>query len=182
GTTDEALSAARHDSVSAFVEVVTALNNAIIQLDQSVATRLGEHPDAKIFTSLPGSGQVDAAQVHTERGDVREAYDHPDAVAALAGVTPVTKESGKRQHAVHFRWACNKRFRVALTTFADNSRHASPWAADIYNRARARNIDHPHAIRILARAWIRVIYRCWNDSTLYDPSLHGGARKLDIAA
>jgi len=38
------------------------------------------------------------------------------------------KESGKHR-AVHFRWACNKRFRVALTTFADNSRHASPWAA-----------------------------------------------------
>lgn len=182
GTTDEALSAAIHDAVLAFVEVVTALNNAIKQLEKSVATRLGEHPDAKIFTSLPRSGQINAAQVLAEWGDVREAYDHPDAVAALAGVTPVTKESGKRQHAVHFRWACNKRFRVALTTFADNSRHASLWAADIYNRARARNIDHPHAIRILARAWIRVIYRCWNDSTPYDPSLHGGARKLDIAA
>jgi hypothetical protein len=25
---------------------------------------------------------------------------------------------------------------VAITTFADNSRHASPWAAKIYNDAR----------------------------------------------
>jgi len=40
-----------------------------------------------------------------------------------AGCTPVTKESGKHR-SVHFRWACNKRFRVAVTTFADNSRHA----------------------------------------------------------
>jgi len=51
------------------------------------------------------------------------------AVAALAGLCPVTKESGKHR-AVHFRWACNKRFRQAITTFADNSRHASPWAAN----------------------------------------------------
>jgi hypothetical protein len=39
----------------------------------------------------------------------------------------VTKESDKHR-AVHFRWACSTRFRVAGTTFADNSRHASPWA------------------------------------------------------
>ena len=71
-----------------------------------------------------------------EWGDCRQAYDGPDAVAALAGVTPVTKQSGKHR-AVHFRWACNKRFRNAITTFADNSRHASPWAAKIYDDARA---------------------------------------------
>lgn len=182
GTTDPVLTVAVGDAVLAFVEVVAALNTAIKQLDKSVAARLGEHPDAKIFTSLPRSGQINAAQVLAEWGDVREAYDRPDAVAALAGVTPVTKESGKRQHAVHFRWACNKRFRVALTTFADNSRHASPWAADIYNRARASNKDHPHAVRILARAWIRVIYRCWHDGTPYDPTQHGGARRLAAAA
>ena len=182
GTTDPTLTVAVGDAVLAFVEVVAALNTAIKQLDKSVTARLGEHPDAKIFTSLPRSGQINAAQVLAEWGDVREAYDRPDAVAALAGVTPVTKESGKRQHAVHFRWACNKRFRVALTTFADNSRHTSPWAAAIYNRARANNKDHPHAIRILARAWIRVIFRCWLDGSPFDPNQHGGARSLTIAA
>lgn len=182
GTTDPALITAVGDAVGAFVEVVDALNIAIKRLDKSVRARLGEHPDGKIFTSLPRSGQINAAQVLAEWGDVREAYDGPDAVAALAGVTPVTKESGKRQHAVHFRWACNKRFRVALTTFADNSRHASPWAADTYNRARARGHDHPHAVRILARAWVRVIYRCWNTCQPYDASLHGGALRLPIAA
>ena len=105
------------------------------------------------------------------------AYDSPDAVAALAGVTPVTKESGKHR-AVHFRWACNKHFRNAITRFADNSRHASPWAAQVYTKAIDRGHDHPHAIRILARAWIRVIYRCWNDGIPYDPTKHGNADKL----
>ena len=107
-----------------------------------------------------------------------QAYDRPDAVAALAGVTPVTSESGKHR-AVHFRWACNKRFRRAITTFADNSRHASPWAAKIYNDARAAGKDHPHAIRVLARAWTRVIWRCWQDGVPYDPTRHGGATKIN---
>jgi transposase len=146
-------------------------------LDETLTEALREHPDAEIFTSLPRSGRINAAQVLAEWGDARAAYDSPDAVAALAGQTPVTDKSGKH-HAVHFRWACNKRFRKAITTFADNSRHASPWAAKIYTDARARGHDHPHAVRILARAWIRVIYRCWQDRIPYDPTLHGNAQRL----
>jgi transposase len=142
---------ARRDAVLAMVRVLRALNAAIKDLDRSVIAHLGEHPDAEIFTSLPCSGQINAGQVLAEWGEGRPAYDSPDAVAALAGAAPVTRQSGKH-HAVHFRWACNKRFRAAITTFADNSRHASPWAAKVYADARARGCDHPHAIRILARA------------------------------
>jgi transposase len=177
GTTDPALTKALRDTVHALVGVLTALGTAIKDLDRSTAAHLGEHPDAKIFTSLPRSGQINAAQVLAEWGDCRQAYAGPDSVAALAGVTPVTKESGKHR-AVHFRWACNKRFRKAITTFADNSRHASPWAAKIYRDAITAGKDHPHAVRILARAWIRVIWRCWNDNVPYNPALHGAAQHL----
>lgn len=181
GSQDPVLVEAVHDAVLALVSVLQALNTAAKNLDRSVAAHLGEHPDAAIFTSLPRSGQINAAQVLAEWGDSRAAYAGPDAIAALAGVTPVTKQSGK-QRAVHFRWACNKRFRKAITTFADNSRHESPWAALIYTQARARGHDHPHAVRILARAWIRVIYRCWQNRQPYDTNLHGGMQKLPIAA
>jgi transposase len=181
GTTDEALTEALRDAVLALAAVLTALNAAVKDLDRSVTAHLGEHPDGQIFTSLPRSGQINAAQVLAEWGDSREAYDSPDAVAALAGLTPVTKASGK-YHAVHFRWACNKRFRKAMTTFADNSRHESPWSADVYRRAIQRGHDHPHAVRVLARAWVRVIYRCWVDRTPYDPGRHGNAIKINNQA
>ena len=177
GTADETLTEALRDAVLAQVGVLQALGAAVKDLDRSVAAHLGEHPDAEIFTSLPRSGRINAAQVLAEWGDARQAYDGPDAVAALAGLTPVTRESGKHR-AVHFRWACNKRFRTAITTFADNSRHASPWAAQVYQRARDRGHDHPHAIRVLARAWIRVIYRCWVNHEPYDPTRHGNAAAL----
>ena len=177
GALGEALTEALRDAVLAAVGVLTALNASVKTLDRSITTQLGEHPDGAIFTSLPRSGQVNAAQVLAEWGDARQAYDGPDSVAALAGCTPVTNQSGKHR-GVHFRWACSKRFRVAITTFAGNSRHASPWAAKIYNSARAGGKDHPHAVRILARAWIRVIYRCWLDGIPYDPATHGAAAAL----
>jgi transposase len=177
GVTDPVLCEALRDAVLAHVAVLTALGAALKGLGRSVAATLTEHPDHEVFTSLPRSGQINAAQMLAEWGDARQAYDGPDSVAALAGATPVTKASGKHR-AVHFRWACNKRFRVAMTTFADNSRHASPWAAKIYTDARARGCDHPHAIRILARAWIRIIYRCWIDQVPYDPDRHRAAQQL----
>jgi transposase len=172
---------ARRDAVLALVRVLRALNQAIKDLDRSVVAHLGEHPDAATFTSLPRSGQVNAAQVLAEWGDCRPAYDGPDAVACLAGATPVTHQSGNHR-SVSFRWACNKHFRQAICTFADNSRHASPWAAKIYADAIARGCDHPHAIRVLARAWIRVIWRCWQDGVPYDPAKHGAARRLTETA
>ncbi len=177
GTLDPTLTDAVRDAVLALVTVLQALGVARKNLDRSVIAHLGEHPDEKIFTSLPRSGQINAAQVLAEWGDSRQAYDGPDAIAALAGANPVTTQSGKHR-AVHFRWACNKRFRKAITTFADNSRHTSPWAAKVYIDAVARGHDHPHAVRVLARAWIRVIYRCWLDGVPYDPARHGNAAQL----
>jgi transposase len=178
GTHDETLCEAVRDTVIALVTVLKTIGTALKDLNRSVVAHLGEHPDSVIFTSLPRSGQINAAQMLAEWGDCRQAYDSPDAVAALAGVTPVTNQSG-RHRAVHFRWACNKRFRVAITTFADNSRHTNDWAAKVYTDARGRGHDHPHAIRVLARAWTRIIWRCWTDRVPYDPNRHGTAVRLN---
>jgi transposase len=171
---------ARADAVRAMGRVLRALLCSIKDLDRSVVAHLGEHPDAKIFTSLPRSGQINAAQLLAEWGDCRQAYPQADSVAMLGGLCPVTHASGRHRD-VSFRWACNKRLRQAMTCFANNSRRASPWAAEVYRQAIARGCDHPHAVRILARAWARVIWRCWQDRTPYDPALHRAARRLKAA-
>ena len=75
-------------------------------------------------------------------------------------------------------WACNKNLRAAVTCFADNSRHASTWADAIYTKARGRGCKHAHAVRILARAWVRVLWRAWQDGEPYDPASHAGAARL----
>jgi len=92
-------------------------------------------------------------------------------VAAMCGAAPVTRASGKSR-TVTFRYTANKPARVAITGFADNSRHSSAWASDAHRRAGARGARHPHAVRILARSWVRVIWTCWTTDTIYDPSRH----------
>ena len=53
-----------------------------------------------------------------------------------------------------------------------------PLGRQDLRRCPRRGKDHPHAIRILARAWIRVIWPCWLDGTPYDPARHGAAAAL----
>jgi transposase len=160
--------------VRSLVTVLRTLMTQIREADRLIAAQLEQHPDAPIIQSFPRTGSVNAAQILAELGDNRDRFASFDQLAAEAGVCPVTFESGKHR-GVAFRFACNKRLRQAITTWADNSRHASAWAAARYKAALQRGCDHPHAVRILARAWLRVLWRCWQDRVPYDPQLHGRA-------
>jgi len=170
-------SAAMADVVLAMVAVLEPLVAQLAALTRRIEAFVQSLPDGQIVMSFPRAGRVCAAQILAEMGDVRERYPNDDRLAAEAGVVPLTYESGKRR-CVGFRWACNHRLRRAITTLADNSRHANLWARGIYSAARQRGCDHPHAIRILARAWLRVLWRAWFDHKPYDPQLHLGAIKV----
>jgi transposase len=179
------LSAAEADGhavcVLGLLRAIETVRNQERELEAEIVERLDAHADAHIFTSLPRAGHgVRAAALLAEIGDVRSRFPDEESLAALAGVAPVTRASGKA-HSVGFRWAADKKLRNAIIDFADDSRHASPWAAKVYNDAINRGKRHPHAVRILARAWIRVIWRCWQDHTAYNPTQHGGAMHLPAA-
>ena len=161
----------------ALTTLLVTLNEQIKTLTAQIEAQLAAHTDQHVFTSLPRSGQVRAARLLAEVGDCRARYPTPESLACLAGVAPSTRQSGKHR-SVGFRWACDKQLRDAVTDFAGDSRHANPWAADTYNRARARGHDHPHAVRILARAWLFVIWHCWQDNLAYDPGRHGALQRL----
>lgn len=176
----EAEAEASGEVVRALVAVLLPLVAHLQQLSAAIAAALPQHPDGRLVQSLPRSGAVNAAQILAELGDDHARFPTDDQLAAEAGVVPVTHASGQHR-AVVFRWACNKRMRRALTTFADNSRHASRWAALVYQRARTRGCRHPHAVRILARAWVRILWRCWQDRTPYDVSRHRAAQTMAAA-
>ncbi|MET8245151.1 IS110 family transposase [Streptomyces sp. NPDC005202] len=164
------------DLVRAQTALVRALNATISQLDGAIAAAVEEHPYVPLLASMPRIGTINLAQIIGEIGPMLERATSAEQLIAEAGVVPVTRASGKSRTVV-FRYAANRRARLAITRFADNSRHSSEWAAKIYNDARAARKRHPHAIRILARAWLRVIWACWRDGTCYDPAIHQAGRK-----
>jgi len=161
----------------ALIDVLTTVLEQIKALTSQIGEQLTRHADAHIFTSLPRSGTVRAARLLAEIGDCRARFPTPEALICLAGAAPSTRQSGKVR-SVSFRWACDKQLRDAVIDFAGDSRHANPWAADLYQRAIARDHDHPHAVRILARAWLFVIWHCWQDGLAYDPAKHRALQTL----
>jgi transposase len=174
------LEAEAHRSATlGLVAALTPLVAQISQLTSQIAAAVRNHPDGPIFLSFfkDRKSVVTAAGLLAEIGDNRARYPTPDSLAADAGQAPVAKESGKRRHAT-FRWACDKRLRGHFGTLADSTRHWHPWAHDTYGRATARGCAHPHAARILGRAWSRIIWRCWQDHQPYDPTQHGNLTRL----
>jgi transposase len=161
----------------ALLAVLSSLTEQIKALSVQIDEQLSLHADAHIFTSLPRAGRIRAARLLAEIGDCRSRFPTPESLACLAGVAPSTRQSGKVR-TVGFRWACDKQLRDAVTDFAGDSRRANLWAADLYDRAVARGHDHPHAVRILARAWLYVIWHCWQDDTAYDPHRHRALQHL----
>lgn len=164
-------------TTASFVAVLRVLAAQIAALADQIGAQLAVHPDAPLFTSLPRSGTVRAARLLVEIGDARGRFPTPESLACLAGVAPSTRASGKTT-TVTFRWGADKQLRDALCDFAGDSRHANPWAADLYQQAIDRGHDHPHAVRILARAWASIIWRCWQDHTTYDPQRHRALQRL----
>jgi transposase len=168
--------AAKGTLVCTYATLLDTTVRQIRELTSAIERAVMAHSDATVFTSFPRIGKVNAAQILAELG-VRDRFLTEEQLAGEAGVAPVTRMSGKHR-AVVFRWACNHRLRTALTWWADNSRRASPWAHTVYLSARQRGCDHPHAIRILTRAWLRVLWRCWNDAKPYDVTQHHAAVAL----
>ena len=166
----------------ALVGTLGALVERIKGLEERIAKVVRAHPDGEIFLSLfvSHNSTLTAASLVAQIGDQRERYPTNEALAAAAGMSPVAIESGKRKVA-SFRRACDKHLRRAFATLAESTRHHNRWAKDIYLRARGRGCDHAHAIRILGRAWVRVIWRMWRDGVPYDPARRGGLQRLRSA-
>lgn len=170
---------ARRSAVLGLVAALGPIVGQIGQLTSQIAGAVRAHPDGAIFLAFfrDRKSVLTAAGLLAELGDNRTRYPTSDSLAADAGHAPVTIQSGKRANAT-FRWGCDKRLRAHVSVLADSTRHWHPWAKDVYQRARARGCEHPHAIRILGRAWTRVLWRCWQDGAVYDPARHGNLTRL----
>jgi transposase len=163
--------------IGAQVQMLRALQTVINDTEQLIAARVAAHPRTRLLQQLPGVGTINLAQLLAEVGPILDRVDSAEQAATECGAAPVTKASGKTT-GVYFRWAANTRARKAITSFAHNARLQSPWAGQLYAQARARGKRNPHATRIVARAWIRVIWACWHNGTPYDPEVHQSRQRL----
>lgn len=138
---------------------------------REIKDRFASHPDAPIFRSLPGAGELLAPKLLVMFGDHRDRFPTPKAIRSLAGTCPVTDQSGKRRH-VYFRKACNRDYRNTAQQFSKESTLLSEWAATYFSDVLARSHSKSHAYRCLANRWLGIIWHLWQTHQLYDEAYH----------
>ena len=92
-----ALTAAYAATVRSLTAVIATLNEQVASLQGQVEAHFGQHPDAEIYRSQPGLGQVTGARV---LGRVRRRpapLRHRQEPQDYAGTSPITRASGKKK-------------------------------------------------------------------------------------
>src|SRR5437588_7462240 len=95
-------------SVAALVGVLRSMNQELAQLEKELKDSFEMHPDAEIYLSLPGLGNVLGARVLGEFGDDQTRYVNAKARKNGAGTSPITRRSGKSE-VVLARFVRNRR-------------------------------------------------------------------------
>ncbi len=149
------------------VRLIAALSTQISELGQVVADHFGRHPDAEIYTSQPGLGDILGARVIGEFGDQPHRYRDAKARRNYAGTSPITRASG-RSKLVLARHARNRRLATALHQQAFSALRASPGARAYYDTLRARGTSHHAALRQLANRLVGILHGCLKTRTQYN--------------
>ncbi len=93
-----ALTAAYAATVRSLIAVIATLNQQVSRLQGQVEAHfLGQHPDAEIYLSQPGLGEITGARVLSEFGDDPHRYASGKARRNYAGTSPITRASGKKK-------------------------------------------------------------------------------------
>ena len=154
---------------------LAALLLSLIQLKnrtlREITSLFAQHPDASIFASLPGAGELLAPSLLVKFGDDRQRFPLARSVQALAGTCPVTDSSGKRK-VIHFRRACDREFQDIAQNWAIASLSKSLWANAYWQQIRPRCDSKSHAYRCLANRWLAIAWALWQKHETYDETYH----------
>jgi transposase len=168
-TTDPGVVLPAQLRVRTLVAQLRAVLAAVSDYDAQIAELCHRIADYRIFAALPGAAEVFAPRLLCAFGEDRDRYRDAKELQRYAGVAPVTEQSGN-SHWVHWRFKCPTFLRQSVVEWAAQTIPRSFWAGAFYAQQRARGASHQAALRALAFKWIRILFRCWQDRTLYDES------------
>jgi len=151
----------------AAVGIIAELNRQISELETTLANHFETHPDADIYLSQPGLGDVLGARVLGEFGDDPNRYTDAKSRKNYAGTSPLTVASGKKR-AVLARHVRNRRLYDAIDHWALCALSASPGARAYYDQHRAAKQSHHQALRALGNRLVGILHGCLRHHRPYD--------------
>ena len=154
-------------SVQAGAAVIAALNEQCKVMEAKVSELFRRHPDAGVYLSQPGIGDITGARILGEFGDAPGRYASAKARKNYAGTSPLTIQSGKKK-TVHARYIRNRHLIDALHAQALSALSASPGARAYYDELRAHDTGHDDALRRVAGRLAGILHGCVKTGREYD--------------
>ena len=128
------------------------------QLNQTIGKQLASLPNT--LTSIPGIGEVYAAAIFAEIGDI-SFFDSDAQIARLVGLAWKRHESGNfRAEATRLDRQSNACLRYYLVEAADSMRRHNPDYREYYQKKYAEVTKHQHkrALVLTARKLVRLAH------------------------
>ena len=176
GTTDAAcvhirsLTARMHLVTQQITEACAALDglcNGLAAQDEEHSSGQSQGQcDVAILRSWPGIGRIVLATLLTEAAQPLQARDY-HALRALAGVAPVTRQSGKQRFVIR-RLACNKRLQTAVHHWSRVAIQRDAAARRRYDALRQRGHGHARALRGVGDRLLSALCATLKSRTSYD--------------
>jgi hypothetical protein len=166
-TTDTAIIHPAMVEATMLAELLLTVGESIATYTKTSTELFRQHPDAPIFASFPGAGDILAPRLLAAFGTDRDRFHCATEVQNAMGISPVKKASGTIT-LIQWRKACPKFLRQSFQEYANESIKLSIWARAYYQMQRDRGKRHQAAIRALAFKWIRIMFACWQTKQPYD--------------
>ncbi|MFC0004844.1 transposase [Micromonospora siamensis] len=146
-----------------------AVNDRIAAIEETIAAVVAEHELGEIVTSLPGIGTTLAAEFLAHAGTLTT-YPSAAALAAHAGLAPISRDSGRRQgHQVRpHRYHRGLRRVFSMSSFA--ALIHCPRSRAYYDKKRAEGKTHRQATAALSRQRLSALWACIRDKTPTSPN------------
>lgn len=154
--------------ISTYVSTYNSFTLKIDPINKQISTIIKELNPKML--SIPGLGEISAATVLSEYGDISN-FSSPDKMLAFAGLEPSVIQSGTLEHNGRMVKHGSGHLRYAIMNISMSILRYSPTFYDYYLKKRSEGKCHRVALSHVCKKLIRVIYSLEKNNIDFDPSL-----------
>lgn len=158
-------------SLNEYLKLIENLNAMVSEADKRIETTVGDNPQAKLLTSVPGISYVSALTIISEIGDINR-FPGAKQLCGYAGLVPSTYASGQSMRHGRItkqgsRWLRYVMVEIAHRQILCKKKQSFGW---YYMKMRARSGSGTAAVAT-ARKLCAVIWRLLKDNRPFEERL-----------
>lgn len=153
--------------VAVLARAVLSIEGELADLDRQITEVFREHRYAEIIESMPGFGPLLGAELLAATGGGIGVFENANRLAAMSGLAPVPKDSGRISGNLHRPRRYDRRLMRVFYISAQLSARYDPSSEVYYRRKRAEGKRHTQAVIALARRRVNVLWAMLRDEREY---------------